>query len=154
MRLLACLLFAALTLSLPLSAAPDRYERQEAATWVKEEMNRLKKTQTLLKRVKDEKSAEKVGKALLDMYEVRREQTAMGEVGPAQKPTGEAMDSAQDRSAARFEKMEKAIVVQLERIKALELESATLASAIAEVEKAVVGCYTSDDSEDAGDAKP
>ncbi len=126
----------ALPMALPLAAAPDRFEKKEAAAWVKEEMGRLKKTLAILKRVKDEKSADKAGKALLALYEVEREQTAMGEVGPARKPEGEAMMEAEEKNAKALEKMQKAIDSQCLRIAALELESPTLAKGLAAMAEA------------------
>ncbi len=147
MNRLACCLLAALTFTLaaPLSAAPDRFEKQEAAAWVKEESARLRKTLALLKRVKDEKSAEKAGKALLALYKVERKQTAMGEVAPPQKPTGEAMDTAEGKHAERFSKMQKAINDQLMRISALELDSPSLDRALEAVEAATGGSSFSED---------
>ncbi len=148
-RLVYCLpaVLLALSLATPLSAAPDRFEKQEAAVWVKEESARLKKTLALLKRVKDEKSAEKAGKALLALYKVDRKQTAMGEVAPPQKPTGEAMVTAEGRNAERFNKMQKAIQDQLLRIGTLELDSPSLDRALEAVEAATGGNALSEDDE-------
>ncbi len=119
-----------LPLSTPLSAAPDRYEKQGATLWVKEETTRLKKTLTLLKRVKDERSAEKAGKALLEMYGDGEENTALGKVGPAELPKGEAVATAVARNIPRLTSLERAIEAQRQRIEALELESTTMARAL------------------------
>ncbi len=141
MKRLVCCLFVLFTLLpvAPLSAAPDRFEKQEAAAWMKEELARLKTTHALLKRVKDEKSAGKSGKALLELYKVEREKTAMGETGPALKPAGEAMDAAEEKYAARMEKSVEAIRTQLRRIEALGLESSVLAQALGVVDDVVAG---------------
>ncbi len=137
-----------LPLTLPASAAPDRFERKEAATWVKEEMNRRKKTLALLKRVKDEKSAEKVGKALLEMYDAGGEETALGETGPAPKPTGEAMAAAEEKNAKALEKMQKAIAAERERIAELEIESSTLTKALNAMDAAAESDAFASDSEE------
>ncbi len=122
----------ALPLVFPLAeAAPDRFERKDAAVWVKEEMNRRKKTLALLKKIKDEKSADKAAKALLALYGVSGKQTAMGESGPAQKPTGEAYEEAEAKNARQLEKLDAAIAAQRERIEELELESSRLSEAFA-----------------------
>ncbi len=132
MKPLAYLLLAVfiLPLATPLSAAPDRFEKQGATLWVKEETTRLKKTLALLKRVKDKRSAEKSGKALLEMYGDGEENTAMGTVGPAELPKGEAVASAVARNAPRLASLEQAIEAQCERIKTLELESPTMERAL------------------------
>ncbi len=133
MKPLTCLLLAlfAFVVSSPLPAAsPDRYEKQGATLWVKEEMTRLKKTLALLKRVHDEKSANKTAKALLTIYGGAGENTAMGEVGAPQLPKGEAVAAAVARNAPRLAALEQAIAEQRERIEALELESADLARAL------------------------
>ncbi len=136
-RLAFCLLtLVALSVGTPLSAAPDRFEKQGATVWVKEEMTRLKKTLAVLKRVKDEKSAEKAAKVLQGMYGRVGESTAMGEVGAAEIPKGEAVASAVARNAPRIAALEQAIAEQCERIDALELKSAEFASVLESVKRA------------------
>ncbi len=136
-RLACCLLvLIAFSFAAPLAAAPDRFEKQGATLWVKEEMTRLKKTLALLRRVKDEKSAEKVAKVLLEMYGRVGERTAMGEVGAAEVPKGEAAEAAFARNAPRIQALEEAIAEQCTRIEALELTSEDFASALKSVKLA------------------
>ncbi len=125
------------TLAEPLAAAtPDRFEKQGATVWVKEEMTRLKKTLALLKRVRDEKSADKASKVLLSMYGRAGTATAMGEVGAAQLPKGDAFAAAMGRNAPRIAALEEAVKEQCKRIAALELESADMADALDALSKA------------------
>ncbi len=132
MKRLACCLIALFVLQ-PLTApaaSPDRFEKQGATVWVKQEMTRLKKTLALLKRIKDERSAKKGAKALQDMYGKAGTTTAMGEVAPPELPKGEAVAAAVARNAPRLASLEQAIVEETERIEALELKSTELAEAL------------------------
>ncbi len=156
-RLICCLLaVATLMVASPLSAAPDRYEKQGATVWVKDEMNRLKKTLALLKRVKDERSAAKASKVLLDMYGRAGESTAMGEVGAPEIPKGEAVAAAVARNAPRIEALEQAVAEQCTRIEALELESADLATALAALKRqpAITGADFSVPEEEQSEGQP
>ncbi len=158
MRTTHLLLLAAFVLPLaspPAGAAPDREERKEASIWVKEEMNRRKKTLALLKKVKDEKSANKAAKALMELYAVSGQQTALGETGPARKPTGEAFSEAEAKNTRQLEKLDAAISAQRKRIAALELKSASLSEACAAMDAAAPGTAAKEDAfsaEDGADA--
>ncbi len=142
-------LFALPLALVPADAAPDRDERKEAAVWVKEETTRLKKTLALLKKVKDEKSATKVGKALLELYGASGESTAMGETGPGEKPTGEAFTEAEKKNAKALLKLNKGIAAQRERIEKLDLESPKLSEALSAVDEAPSVGSVDDEEDDA-----
>ncbi len=122
------LLFLALCIAAPLpSVAADPASRREAAVWVKEAMNKRKKAIGLLKKVKDEKTAKRIGKALQKEFATNAgEQTAMGEVAPPQAPEGEAMDAEMEKKSEQMGKLDEAIAKQRERIEALGIDSTDL----------------------------
>ncbi len=131
MRTIIAMLLACVTLAtvapLPASAAADRAARKEAAEWVKTGLKNRKTALAALRQVKDEKSADKVGKKLQKDFATKAgKQTAMGEVAPAQKPTGEEMEEAESKREKQYEKLDTAILAERERIEALNLSSSEL----------------------------
>ncbi len=128
-RLLSTLLLAAFTLTTALPAeAADPASRREAAAWVKESMAKRKKAIGLLKKVKDAKTAKRIGKALQKEFSNPNagKQTAMGEVAPPQAPEGEAMDAEMEKKSEQIAKLDESIAKQRERIDALEIDSSEL----------------------------
>ena len=69
-------------------AAELREARKEAAAYVKEELKRNKKLTSLLKKVKDAKSAKKQSEKILELTgNGKKKKTALGEAGAAKMPT-------------------------------------------------------------------
>ncbi len=102
----------------------QKYARKAAESWVKDEIDTRKKVIAQLRKVKDERSAEKAAKALGKMLESSAgEQTALGEVGEMTRPTGEAMEAEDKKREPLVSKQKKQISAELKRIEALELES-------------------------------
>ncbi len=133
LRQLSILLLAVFTLTtaLPAEAAADPASRREAAAWVKESMNKRKKALGLLKKVKDAKTAKRIGKALQKEFATSEgKQTAMGEVAPPQAPEGEAMDAEMEKKSDQIAMLVESIAKQRERIDALELDSTDLKAGI------------------------
>ncbi len=123
MRLFPTLLVGlfALTSTLPAPAA-DPASRREAVAWIKTSMNNRKKAIGLLKKVKDEKSAKRIGKTLQKLFETNAgTQTAMGEVAPPSAPEGEAMDQEMEKKGKQIEKLDEAIAAERDRIDGLNL---------------------------------
>lgn len=114
----------------------QKYARHEAETWVKDEINLRKKVIAQLRKIKDERSAEKACKVLCDMLESGSgEQTALGEVGVMTRPTGEAMEAEDKKREALVAKQKKQIKAELKRIDALELATPEWITAQMLVEK-------------------
>ena len=136
MRLFLCVLMLAGVLSDVSLAAVTREERKEAAAWVKQEISRRQKALSLLTKVKDERTAARVGPALAALYSsAAGGQTAMGEVGPAARPVGEAMEAEDRKNAARVEKQKAALAAEKGRIEALELDCPELKAGLELMEK-------------------
>ncbi len=126
--------FATLAESAPAAEDRPRVDRtavKEARSWVKKDLKQRRAALSILKRVKDEKSAEKAGKSLMKLYaEPRAKSTAMGTAAPESRPAGEEMDEALEKSKKALEKVQEDIDEQLERIEKLNLESSTLKSGL------------------------
>ncbi len=123
MRVFLCVLMLAGVLSDVSLAAVTREERKEAAAWAKQEISRRQKALSLLMKVKDERSAARVGPVLAALYSsAAGGQTAMGEVGASARPVGEAMEAEDRKNAARVEKQKAALEAERARIEALELD--------------------------------
>lgn len=136
MRLFLCVLMLAGVLSGGALAAATREERKEAAAWAKQEISRRQKALSLLTKVKDERSAARVGPALAALYSsAAGGQTAMGEVGAPARPAGEAMEAEDRRNAARVEKQKAALAAEKERIEALELDCPELKAGLELMER-------------------
>lgn len=114
----------------------QKYARKAAESWVKDEIDTRKKVIAQLRKVKDEKSAEKAAKVLSKMLESSTgEQTALGEVGEMTRPTGEAMEAEDKKREPLVSKQKKQISAELKRIEDLELESPEWMAAQMLVEK-------------------
>lgn len=114
----------------------QKYARKAAESWVKDEIDTRKKVIAQLRKVKDERSAEKAAKVISKMLESSAgEQTALGEVGEMTRPTGEAMEAEDKKRESVVSKQKKQISAELKRIEALELESPEWQAAQMLVEK-------------------
>ncbi len=114
----------------------DRYELKEAQVWVKNQLAVAKKATATLKKVKDEKSAEKalkVFKKLLPSTEGT--QTALGTAGPAKAPEGAAIEQVREKSASKIEKAGEALDTQIERIRELEIGNSDLDAVLDQLDK-------------------
>ena len=108
----------------------QKLARQEAETWVKDEMALRKKVIAQLRKIKDERSAEKAAKVINKLLDNSSgEQTALGEVGEATRPTGEAIEAEDKKREPVVSKQKKQIAAELKRISALELDVPEWASA-------------------------
>lgn len=101
----------------------QKLARQAAETWVKDEMALRKKVIAQLRKIKDERSAEKAAKVINKLLDNSSgQQTALGEVGEATRPTGEAIEAEDKKREAVVSKQKKQIAAELKRISALELD--------------------------------
>lgn len=127
--LVACVGFAPLAEYAP--AAVDRVALKEAKVWVKNDMKQLRSALSILKRVKDEKSAEKAGKALQKLYDKPAgKSTAMGDEAPPERPSGEEMTQVMEKNKRSFEKLQAEIEEQIQRIEELHIDNASLGTGI------------------------
>lgn len=111
------------------SAASDRDAKKEATAWVKQDLKRLKAAAKILKKVKDEKSAEAAAKQIETVYGVGEEsETAMGDAAPAAQPTGEEMDALLIKNKRTYEKLQKAVEKEWDRIEEKEVPASALDS--------------------------
>ncbi len=114
----------------------QKYARKEAEAWVKDEMEMRKKVIACLRKIKDERSAKKASKLLCKLLENNEgEQTAMGEVGVAVRPTGTAMEAEDKKREAAVNKQKQQLQAELSRIESLELVEPSWITAQSLVEK-------------------
>lgn len=100
----------------------QKMARQEAEMWVKDEISLRKKVISHLRKIKDERSAQKACVSICKLLKNDvGEQTAMGEVGVAQRPTGDAIEAEDKKREPIVSKQKKQIAAELKRIEALEL---------------------------------
>lgn len=98
----------------------QKFARKEAEAWVKEEMTTRKKVIACLRKIKDERSANKETKTLLTLLENEvGTKTALGEVGEVKRPTGEAMEEEDKKRGQAVVKQKKQIKAELKRINQL-----------------------------------
>lgn len=108
----------------------QKMARQTAEAWVKDEMALRKKVIAQLRKIKDERSAEKAAKVINKLLETSSgEQTALGEVGEATRPTGAAIEAEDKKREPLVSKQKKQIAAELQRISDLELDVPEWASA-------------------------
>lgn len=100
----------------------QKYAKKAAEAWVKDEIDLRKKVISQLRKIKDERSAEKASKVLNKLLASNAgEQTAMGEVGEMTRPVGDAMDAEDKKREPLVSKQKKQIESELKRIEVLEL---------------------------------
>lgn len=114
------------------AAKEERMEKRLAADWMKEELNRLRKTTAVLKKVKNAKTAASAAKELQGMYGLggSGQQTAMGAAGPATKPQGAAYAEQEKKNASTLKKVKTEARAEVARIQALNLNDADLDAAL------------------------
>lgn len=101
----------------------QKLARQTAETWVKDEIALRKKVIAQLRKIKDERSAEKAAKVINKLLDTTTgAQTALGEVGEATRPTGEAIEAEDKKREPLVSKQKKQIATELKRISDLELD--------------------------------
>lgn len=111
--------------------ANPKEEKREAIRWLNAELKDRTHILALLKKVKDNKSADKVGASLLKAYGNKEtKKTAMGDAEPPKRPTGPVMEECEKKFKAKFSKLDDGIANQLKRIEELELDSDDLKSGI------------------------
>lgn len=104
-------------------AAELREARKEAAAYVKEELKRNKKLTSLLKKVKDAKSAKKQSEKILELTgNGKKKKTALGEAGAAKMPTGDAMNEERKKRARELKTSYAKLRKQVEEFNELEIE--------------------------------
>lgn len=104
-------------------AAEMREARKEAAAYVKDELKRNKKLAGLLKKVKDAKSAKKQAEKILELTgSGKKKKTALGDAGPATRPTGPAMDEERKKRARELKASYAKLIKQVEAFNELEIE--------------------------------
>lgn len=104
-------------------AAELRESRKEASAYVKDELKRNKKLASLLKKVKDAKSAKKQAEKILELTgSGKTKKTALGEAGPATVPTGPAMDEERRKRARELKTSYAKLRKQVEVFNELEIE--------------------------------
>lgn len=103
-------------------AAEMREARKEAAAYVKDELKRNKKLASLLKKVKDARSAKKQAEKILELTgSGKTNQTALGDAGPATRPTGPAMDEVRKKNARELKRTYAKLIKQVEAFNELEI---------------------------------
>lgn len=114
------------------AAKMEREEKRLAADWMKAELNTLRKTVFLLRKIKNAKSVAAPLKEIQSLYGIAGggKMTAMGEAAPASKPEGAAYEEQEKKNASALKKVKKEISAEVERIKALELGNSELESAL------------------------
>ncbi len=114
----------------------QKFARQEAEAWVKEEMATRKKVIACLRKIKDERSAKKAAAQLCKILDTHAgEQTAMGEVGEASRPTGAAIENEDKKRQPAVDKQKNQIKAELERIEKLQITDTSWVEAQSLVEK-------------------
>lgn len=104
-------------------AAELREARKVAAAYVKDELKRNKKLTSLLKKVKDAKSAKKQSEKILDLAgNGKKKKTALGDSGPAKRPTGPAMDEERKKRARELKISYAKLRKQIEEFNELEIK--------------------------------
>lgn len=101
-----------------MSAAEKRAEKKEAALWYKDYADKKKSAGSALKRVKDERSADRAVKTIQVLYGLSSQgvQTALGEVGVAKRPESSAIDEILTRNGKKTEKLNAVIEKESARI--------------------------------------
>lgn len=101
-----------------MSAAEIRAEKKEAALWYKDYADKKKSAGSALKRVKDERSADRAVKTIQELYGLSSQgvQTALGEVGEAKRPESAAIDEILTRNGKKTEKLNAVIEKESARI--------------------------------------
>ncbi len=120
------------------SATPSnpRSERREAMNWLKDHMQMRKRILTALKKIKNERTAERGLRAITAICRPDNSgsQTALGEVGEAPgMPETEAMKALLERNRNQIRRSDRAIQDELDRITELGLENDELFSMVREV---------------------
>lgn len=104
----------------PIEATDSAQQKKEANAWYKKKMTRLKKVASTIKKVKDEKSADKAAAAIRKLYkeyeDTGRSNSSRFRVVAKAAPESEAMDAAAARYAPQLKKIRKQIRKNLERI--------------------------------------
>lgn len=104
-------------------AAEMREARKVAAAYVKDELKRNKKLASLLKKVKDARSARKQAEKILELTgSGKTNKTALGAAGPATRPTGPAMDEVRKKNARELKASYAKLIKQVEAFNELEIE--------------------------------
>lgn len=105
-------------------AGKAKEEKREAMRWLNAELKERTHIHALLKKVKDKKSADKVGATLVKEYSKKEsKKTAMGDAEPPKRPTGPIMEECEKKFMSKFRKLDESISEQLKRIEELELDS-------------------------------
>ncbi len=105
-------------------AATAKEARREAMRWLNAELKERTHVYALLKKVKDKKSANKVGAALVKEFSKKEpKKTGMGDAEPPKRPTGPVMEECEKKFKFKFSKLDEGISEQLKRIEELEIES-------------------------------
>lgn len=105
-------------------AANAKEAKREAMRWLNAELKERSHIYTLLKKVKDKKSANKVGAAFIKEFGKKEgKKTAMGDAEPPKRPTGPVMEECEKKFKAKFNKLDEEISEQLKRIEELKIES-------------------------------
>ncbi len=132
------------------SATPSnpRAERREAANWLKDHMQMRKRILMALKKIKNERTAERGLQAITAICRPDNagSQTALGEVGEAPgMPETEAMQALLERNRTQIRRSDRAIQAELDRISELGLKNDELFAMVLEV---VNQTSDSEDTED------
>lgn len=134
------------------SPADARSEAREAAAWMKEHMALRKKVLSILKKIKNDKTAAKAAQSLekLTGKDNVGKKTALGEVGDSrlEMPSTSAMSAVLKKNSKKLEKNLKEIENEVERIEELELEESDFLSIVDEVLSVTDVDADSDDDED------
>lgn len=105
-------------------AAKTKEAKREAMRWLNAELKERSHIYALLKKVKDKKSANKVGAAFVKEFgQKESKKTAMGDAEPPKRPTGPVMEECEKKFKAKFNKLDEGISEQLNRIEELKIES-------------------------------
>ncbi len=119
-------------------AAPKatREEIKEAQAWIKQQLNLSKKSIATLKRVKDNRSAEKsLASFKKFLPAVAGTSTGFGTTGKPKAPEGAGIEQIREKSAKAIEKASKDLTTQIERVEALEIDNAEFAQRIEQLKE-------------------
>ncbi len=108
-----------------------RDEIKEAQAWIKQQLNLSKKSTAILKRVKDNRSAEKSLAAFKKVLPaLPGTSTGFGTTGKPKAPEGAGIDQIREKSAKAIEKASTDLTTQIERVEALEIDNPEFAKRI------------------------
>ena len=101
--------------------------KKKAPLLVKQELEKVKTASKNLQKVQGEEAAEAAAKQIETVYGVGEDSdTAMGEAAPAAQPQSEEMDALLIKNKRAYEKLQKAVEKEWDRIEEKEVPASAL----------------------------